>query len=168
MTMSATHCAIWHFILTTWKDKYMNKGEVYYVCRDAVDSVSKYTIEPGRPAIVVSSATVNATKNTVSVVYLTSKPKMDCPTHFITHCQNVSGTALCEDVMTVDKANIGKFIGKLSDYEIEKLNNCLRATFDLDNAVPYASNEDLAEANAKIAQLEKVIAAYKTILSGGV
>lgn len=144
----------------------MNKGEVYYISKEAVGTVSKYTIEPGRPAIIVSSASVNATKNTVSVVYLTSKPKMESPARFVTRCQGVSGTALCEEVYTVDKANVGKFVGKLSDYEIEKLNNCLRATFDLGADVPYASNEDLDEARKKIADLNKIIAAYKTILIG--
>lgn len=142
----------------------MNKGEIYYVSRDAVDSISKFTIEPGRPAIVVSSATVNATKNTVSVVYLTSKPKMESPARFVTHCQNVSGTALCEEVHNVDKSCIGKFIGKLSDHEMEQLNNCLRTTFDLGENVPYASNEDLKSAQEEIRKLRRAIAAYKILI----
>jgi hypothetical protein len=90
---------------------------------------------------------------------------MESPAHFVTHCQGVTGTALCEEVYTVDKANVGKYVGKLSDYEMEKLNNCLRATFDLGASVPYASNEDLAKAQEENESLKKIIAAYKTILA---
>jgi hypothetical protein len=71
---------------------------------------------------------------------------------------------LCETISTVDKSNLGKYIGKISDYEMEQLNNCLRATFDLGDKIPYASSENLKAAEAKIAKLEKQIAAYKTIL----
>lgn len=142
----------------------MNKGEIYYICKTAVEAPDKYVIQPGRPAIVVSSASVNATQNVVSVVFLTSKPKHAYPTHFITRCQGVTGTALCEEICTVDKARVGKYVGKLSDYEMENLNNCLRHTFDLGEEVPYASNENLAEANKTIERLRAQITAYKTLL----
>lgn len=141
----------------------MHKGEVYYVSKNAVTS-NTYVIEPGRPAIVVSTASAGASENTVSVIYMTSKPKMPTPTHFVTHCGGVTGTALCETISTVDKANLGKYIGKLSAVEMELLDNCLRATFDLGESVPYASNENLKAAQDRIARLEKQIAAYKTIL----
>jgi mRNA-degrading endonuclease toxin of MazEF toxin-antitoxin module len=141
----------------------MNKGEVYYVSKDAVTN-SKYCIEPGRPAIIVSTASANSTENTVCVVYMTSKPKMSAPTHFVTHCNGVTGTALCETISTVDKAQLGKYIGKLSEHEIESLNNSLRAMFDLGDEIPYASSEDLRQAHATIEALKKQVEAYRTIL----
>lgn len=141
----------------------MNKGEIYYVSKEALSS-NKYTITPGRPAIIVNTASVASIENTVTVIYLTSKPKMESPTHFVTHCGGVTGTALCETISTVDKANVGKFIGKISEREMEMLNNSLRAMFDLGDAVPYASNEDLREARETIRVLKNQIAAYKTIL----
>lgn len=141
----------------------MNKGEIYYVSKEDVPA-NRYVIEPGRPAIVVSTASAGATGNTVTVIYLTSKPKQVSPTHFVTHCGGVTGTALCETISTVDKSKLGKYIGKLSEHEIELLNNCLRAMFDLGDNVPYASNEDLQKARAEIGVLKKQIDAYKTIL----
>lgn len=141
----------------------MNKGEIYYVSKEDVPA-NRYVIEPGRPAIVVSTASAGATGNTVTVIYLTSKPKQVSPTHFVTHCGGVTGTALCETISTVDKSKLGKYIGKLSEHEIELLNNCLRATFDLGDSVPYASNEDLKKAQLEIKRLQKTVEAYKTIL----
>jgi mRNA-degrading endonuclease toxin of MazEF toxin-antitoxin module len=145
----------------------MHKGEIYYVAKDA-PTTSRYVIEPGRPAIVISTASVNSIENTVTVIYMTSKPKMSSPSHFVTHCGGVSGTALCETISTVDKSKLGKYIGKLSEHEIEQLNNCLRATFDLGDSVPYASNEDLKNAQDEIKKLRKAIAAYKILITEGV
>lgn len=141
----------------------MHKGEIYYVSKNAKES-SLYTISPGRPAIVVSTASVGATENTVTVIYMTSKPKMISPTHFVTHCNGVSGTALCETISTIDKADLGKYIGKISEHEQEQLNNCLRAMFDLGEEVPYASNEDLLKYKKENAILRKKVDAYKTLL----
>ena len=141
----------------------MNKGEIYYVSKEAVPA-NQFVIEPGRPAIVVSTASAGAADNTVTVVYLTSKPKQVSPTHFVTHCGGVTGTALCETISTVDKSKLGKYIGKLSEHETELLNNCLRAMFDLGENIPYASNEDLKNAQLEIKKLRKQIEAYKTIL----
>lgn len=141
----------------------MNKGEIYYVSKEDVPA-NRYVIEPGRPAIVVSTNSAGATGNTVTVIYLTSKPKQVSPTHFVTHCGGVTGTALCETISTVDKSKLGKYIGKLSEHETELLNNCLRAMFDLGENIPYASNEDLKNAQLEIKKLRKQIEAYKTIL----
>lgn len=141
----------------------MNKGEIYYVSRDEVPS-NKYTIEPGRPAIIVSASNVSSIENTVTVVYMTSKPKQVSPTHFVTRCNGVTGTALCETISTIDKCKLGKYIGKLSEHELEMLNNSLRATFDLGENIPYASNEDLKKAQLENERLRKQIEAYKTIL----
>lgn len=141
----------------------MNKGDIYYVSKEASNS-NRFIITAGRPAIIVSAANATAIENTVTVIYLTSKPKQVSPTHFVTHCGGVTGTALCETISTVDKANLGKYIGKLSEYEMEMLNNSLRAMFDLGESVPYASNENLQEARDKIKKLTKQIAAYKVLL----
>jgi mRNA-degrading endonuclease toxin of MazEF toxin-antitoxin module len=142
----------------------MNRGEIYYVSKTSIDDPGSYVIQPGRPAIVVSDTTLNNTQNIVSVVFLTSKPKMISPAHFITRCNGVTGTALCEEVVTIDKARLGKYVGKLSDHEIEQLNNCLRAVFCLGDNVPYASNEDLAKAQKECEHLRKQIEAYRTLL----
>lgn len=142
----------------------MKKGEIYYVSKTAIENPGDYVIQPGRPAIVVSDTALNNIQNVVSIVFLTSKPKMASPAHFVTRCNGVTGTALCEEVVTIDKARLGKYVGKLSEHEIEQLNNCLRAVFCLGDSVPYASNEDLANANKTIEKLNKQITAYKTLL----
>ena len=143
----------------------MKKGEVYYVSKTAIESPGDYVIQPGRPAIVVSDTTLNNTQNVVSIVFLTSKPKIASPAHFVTRCNGVTGTALCEEVVTIDKARLGKYVGSLSEHELEQLNNCLRAVFCLGDSIPYASNEDLAKANVTIEKLKKQIDAYKTLLT---
>lgn len=142
----------------------MNRGEIYYVSKTAIKSPGDYVIQPGRPAIVVSDTALNNTQNVVSIVFLTSKPKIASPAHFVTRCNGVTGTALCEEVITIDKARLGKYVGKLSDYETEQLNNCLRAVFCLGDSIPYASSEDLAKANETIEKLKKQINAYKVLL----
>lgn len=142
----------------------MDKGDIYYVSKDSLEDLNTYTILPGRPAIVVSTAAVNNVQNVVSVVFMTSKPKMQHPAHFVTHCQGVTGTALCEEITTVDKSRLGKYVGKLSDSELQKLDECLRHTFGLNGSDDTATKEELARADAIIERLYKNIESYKDII----
>lgn len=140
----------------------MNKGEIYYVSKEAVNDKSAYVLTPGRPAIVVSTATVNAVQNTVCVVFLTSKPKLDVPSHFVTHCKGVTGTALCEEIVTVDKAYVGKYVGKLTDFEMQKLNTCLSHVLDLEYT--ETESENSTELCEKITELTEKLEKYKKLI----
>lgn len=142
----------------------MNKGEIYYISKEAVDDKNAYVIQPGRPAIIVSTASINSSQNIVSVVFLTSKPKLDSPAHFITRCKGVTGTALCEEIVTIDKSYVGKYVGTLTHSELEKLNECLKYVLDLETT-EYIEAENITSLQEEITKLEKRVALYENIIT---
>lgn len=100
------------------------RGELYFVKNDnAVGSELKGT----HPAIVVSNSRINKSCDVVQIVYLTSSFKNPMTTHvkiYVEH-DGSSSTALCEQVTTVDKSRLMKYIGKISMAELNMVNKAI-------------------------------------------
>lgn len=141
----------------------MNKGEIYYISKSALDDRDSFVITPGRPAIVVSAGNINSIQNTVSIVYLTSKPKQESPAHFVMRCKGVTSTVLCEEIVTIDKSRVGKYIDKLTDSEISKLDSCLRYALDI-SPIEYVEADDITELQTQLAEANARADTYKTLL----
>ena len=142
----------------------MNKGEIYYISKSALDNRDSFVLAPGRPAIVVSAGNINSIQNTVCIVYLTSKPKQESPAHFVMRCKGVTSTVLCEEIVTIDKSRVGKYIDKLTDSEMSKLDNCLRYALDI-SPIEYVEADDITELQSQIADLTEKVNKYKNLLS---
>ena len=67
------------------------RGEIYYVESGFSTTVSEQ--RPGRPAVIVSNDKNNAHSTTVEVVYLTTQPKADLPTHVLIRSLSRESTA---------------------------------------------------------------------------
>lgn len=100
----------------------MKRGEIYYIYhRNTVGS----EIAKGRPAIIVSADNLNATSEVVEVVFLTTKPKKDLPTHVGINATGITSTALCEQVTTVSKTLVGDYFGECSKDEMYGIDRAL-------------------------------------------
>lgn len=78
-----------------------------------------------RPVIVVSNDLGNATSPTVIVVPCTTQAKTKLPTHYEFKINDLNNTALCEQVMTVDKTSLVSYITTLSAAEMEEVSRCV-------------------------------------------
>lgn len=58
----------------------IKRGDIWYVSKDNYTGCEQAA---GRPAIIVSNEKNNACAETVEVVYLTTQPKKDLPTHVL-------------------------------------------------------------------------------------
>ena len=94
----------------------IKRGDIWYVESSyaAVGSEQR----PGRPAIVVSNDKNNQHSSTVEMVYLTTQPKHDLPTHVTIRSTNRVSTAICEQITTVAVERIGSYCGQASDEEM--------------------------------------------------
>lgn len=72
----------------------MKRGQIYYVRSNYREEGSEQ--RGGRPAVIVSNDKNNANSNTVEVVYMTTKPKTDLPTHVYIESALRPSTLLCE------------------------------------------------------------------------
>lgn len=107
------------------------RGDIFYVAKYGDTTGSEQN--SGRPAVVVSNNKNNEHIPTVEIVYCTTKPKEDLPTHCTVRSTTVTSTVLCEQVTTVDKQRLGDYIGSCTDDEMARINTAIRISLGLDD-----------------------------------
>ena len=143
------------------------RGEIYYV-------KSHYTTgseqRAGRPAIIVSNEKNNANSATVEVVYLTTQPKHDLPTHVTVRGTGRDSIALCEQITSISTDRLGEYCGECSNQELAALETAMMISLDLSvggvqtkevevvkevvKEVPVADSEEVKELQHKLAVAE--------------
>lgn len=106
----------------------MKRGEIYYIHHR--HTVGK-EIAKGRPAIIVSIDVLNNTSEVVEVVFLTTQPKKNLPTHVLIKATGTTSTALCEQVNTVSKTLVGTYFGKCTAEEMKQVDAALRSSLGI-------------------------------------
>lgn len=106
----------------------MKRGEIYYI---SYRETTGAEISNARPGVIVSNNALNATSDVVEVVYLTTQPKKDLPTHAHIRATGVDSTALCEQVDTVSKLKVGAYCGTCSPEEMAAIDMGLLASLNL-------------------------------------
>lgn len=92
----------------------MRRGEIYWV--DIPNAIG-HELMKDRPAIIVSCDALNDNSPVVQVVYCSASPKKELPEHITIRSTEQISTALCENVYTVDKSRVGRYVGRCTWYE---------------------------------------------------
>lgn len=109
----------------------MKRGDIYYIEKhDAYGS----EIRKARPGVIVSNDMLNQTSDVVEVVYLTTQPKKELPTHAIINSSGCESTALCEQVDSVSLRLVGNYCGTCTPDEMLAIDRALCASLDLASA----------------------------------
>lgn len=108
----------------------MKRGDIYYIEREYNEVGSEQ--RAGRPAIIVSNESNNENAEIVEVVYLTTQPKKDLPTHVAIRSTKYKSTALCEQITTVAKKRIGEYCGTCTDNEMIAVENAMMISLGID------------------------------------
>ena len=95
------------------------RGEIYFIATDNnSESVGSEQCNHDRPGIIVSNNVGNKHSGIVEVVYLTTSPKKNLPTHVDIYTTKRPSTALCEQICTVSKHRLRKYINQCSSREM--------------------------------------------------
>ena len=142
----------------------MKRGQIYFV--EGTGRLGIGDTKPSRPAVVVSADAVIAEHDTVEVVYLTTHPWNDLPTHATIRATGVTSVALCERVSCVDKTKLGDLCGVCTDNEMASIDRALLLAFGITSVDINVSAEPLAriEALGDLRRVEGERDAYKAIL----
>lgn len=109
------------------------RGEIYYIDKNPTYRPTYgSTQEPGRPAIIVSNDKNNIHALTYEIVYLTTQPKKDLPTHCTIRSSKYTSTALCEQITTVSNEQVRDFQGTCTEEEMRMVDACLAISLGLD------------------------------------
>lgn len=101
----------------------IKRGDIYFI-RDTRQSIGSEQ-RADRPAIIISNDRNNNHSSVYEVVYMTTQPKTDLPTHFIINSALCTSTVLCEQINSVYEERIGEWIGTLTPEEMKQLDECL-------------------------------------------
>lgn len=144
----------------------IKRGDIYYI-RDTRQSTGSEQ-RADRPAVIISNNENNRHSAVYEVVYMTTQPKTDLPTHFITTSALRPSTVLCEQISSVYEDRIGEWIGTLTPEEMKALDQCLKVSIGIKaDAQPRIDEEtkalrqQLTEAEARQQAAEKQAATYK-------
>lgn len=99
----------------------IKRGDIWYVSKDNCTGCEQAA---GRPAIIVSNEKNNACAETVEVVYLTTQPKKDLPTHVLIRSSERESTALCEQITTVSVDRLLGYKGHLTPGRDDQRGGC--------------------------------------------
>ncbi len=122
----------------------IKRGDIFYVYKfpDQVGSEQS----AGRPAIIVSNDLCNKNSDAVEIVFCTTQPKPDLPTHVRILSTRKDSTALCEQITSVDKSRIGDFIGSCNTQEMEAIDVALLISVGLNFDKPKKNDTPPAPA----------------------
>lgn len=109
----------------------IKRGDIYYIDKEPVYGSEQ---RGGRPGVIVSNDTGNKASEIVQVVYITTQPKNDLPTHVTLHSAKQISTALCEQVWTISQSRIGDYIGRITEDEINKIDKALSISLGITTA----------------------------------
>lgn len=142
----------------------IKRGDIYYI-RDTRQSIGSEQ-RADRPAVIVSNNVNNKHSGVYEIVYMTTQPKTDLPTHFITQSALRPSTVLCEQINSIYEKRIGEWIGTLTPEEMKALDQCLAISIDIkaDSGKETESEsirQQLAEAEARQQAAEKQMQIYK-------
>lgn len=116
----------------------MKRGEIYFI---KSHEVTGSETAKARPGVIVSNNVLNATSTVVEVVYLTTKPKKDMPTHATINATGIPSIALCEHIDHVDKSRLDNWLGMCSEEEMQAIDQALLCSLGIE-----APNQDNKEA----------------------
>ena len=140
----------------------MKRGQIYYIESNHQEIGSEQ--RAGRPAVIVSNDKNNENSTTVEVVYMTTQPKNDLPTHVFIRSSLRPSTVLCEQIYSVSTERLGTYIGELTDRELQELDIALSISIGLDWMQPEdleAMQQQLTETEAKLAAVTAELAELK-------
>ena len=112
------------------------RGELYYIENSKTYSGN---LQGGdRPVVIVSNDIGNETSSVLEVVFLTTKEKAIMPTHVRIASAKYPSIALCEQITTINKERVKKYLGKCSDAEIQAIDRALAISIGLETYTPHA------------------------------
>lgn len=104
------------------------RGEIFFI-NEGESSGSEQG--GARPGIIVSNDVGNKHAPIVEVVYLTSREKKLMPTHVRIKSSPIPSIALCEQIETVYKKRIGKYLAKATMDEMKQIDKALAVSIGL-------------------------------------
>ena len=138
------------------------RGDIFYIKGIENDKVGG---RKNRPAIVVSNNVNNRHSDYIEIVYLTTKPNKELPTHVTVRSTGTISTALCESVNTVHEDRFGNYAGKCTDQEMEHIDIALMTSLGIEGNI--TPTRDISEYEELVQKQKKEIERLQSDIDTG-
>lgn len=143
----------------------IHRGGIYWIETNPKKPTIGHMMQQNRPGIVVSSDANNKNLGTVMVVFLTSAPRQENDAHCVITTAIKPSTALCEQVTTIDKSQLGNYIGTATEDEMaeiqEAISSALGFEWEEDDTIRTGTDAELSECQE---EYHKLMEKYDYIL----
>ena len=112
------------FKLADDDEQHYRRGDIFYVNNGKSEHVGSET-KKDRPAIVVSCDANNKNSSVLEMVFMTTQPKADLPTHVTIRSTGRVSTALCEAPTPIAVERINNYLGEVTVEEMERIDIAL-------------------------------------------
>ena len=111
----------------------IRRGDIYYTNIEDKGQAVGSEQSGSRPAVVIQNDTGNKYSPTTIVAFITTKQKRLLPTHVRLHTNTLfyPSIALLEQIRTVSKDRLGRYIGTVSDKDMKKIDRALEISLEL-------------------------------------
>lgn len=110
----------------------VKRGQIYYINNDAGRIGSE--IRKTRPAVIVSADFLNKYSGDLIAVFLTTQPKKEMETHVTIRSIKRESVALCEQHTTVSINRIQRYIGRVTEKEMQQIERALLCAMNIKEA----------------------------------
>lgn len=121
----------------------IRRGDVYYANIEDVGQAIGSEQSGCRPAVVIQNDIGNEYSPTTIVAFVTAEKKNHLPTHVSLHTNKLfyPSIALLEQIRTVSKKRLTKYIGTLSKTEMRKIDKALKISLSLNGSLNRPANK---------------------------
>ena len=111
----------------------IRRGDIFYTNIEGIGQAVGSEQSGSRPGIVIQNNTGNEYSPTTIVASITKREKRLLPTHVRLHTNTLfyPSTALLEQIRTVSKDRLERYIGTLSDKDMKKIDRALEISLAL-------------------------------------
>lgn len=85
----------------------------------------------GRPYVIVSNNKANKHSGIITAIPLTTKHKISLPTHYTFVMNGKVNTAMAEQIVCLNKADITEIIDTIADYDLAEIEKRVKIQLDL-------------------------------------
>lgn len=109
------------------------RGEIYYIENSKTYQSTGSEQKAERPGIIISNNTNNENSTVVQVVFLTTQPKTELPTHVQINSSARVSTALCEQIFTISVDRVTNYMGECTPEEMAKIEKAIKISLGIDS-----------------------------------
>ena len=118
-------------MMKTMSNSKYKRGDIYFV--EYIPGIGSEQTS-GRPAVIVSNEKCNEYSPVVEMVYLTTAEKRYLPTHVRINSTKYPSTALCQQIVSIDKSRLEKYCGCCTQQEMQQIDQALLDSLGLVSA----------------------------------